>query len=539
MSVPDFETAVIDKNLRSQNNPLSKTSRTQYSADAFGLSVLETSTASAYPQNTLLWDPSPTEGMKIDFSANLDDPFNTIPPSVSGPIVSFCNQHVLNQTSSLSSFLDFPSDTRSSFPTFTSSDRGQTESFSIQSPVKDESSYRKPLANGVNPSLLCSSPVYATDTLTNSISSQRILDENSFQPYAYQIQEARREKAVNGIVKSKRKPKPTRDSPAVKAALQTLREDDDTYPTPKRGITDSIIIRNISTRRPADPEHETHTETPQATVQRRSSPLKLREGRNNSSSRDLGLKRTAVAFMIDASGRARTETKSTIDAIDLTVISRRQHSDSPFDIGDSETSSDESALDISTSQASSFGFNHSQTECAGRNKNLEYTKSHSHKSSSTSTYSLGTYAECPSVLFDRSANGGSRCMRIGVPNPMPGFSGKRANADFVSEDEITLGSEGTAQCELRKILKKKQGDEPTLNSTRNSAQHERNSKRHISFSCGDTALSNKSVDTVLSISNFSRLPVMELDTASPLVQRYKSLCCVCGSLNEQEQLVTW
>ena len=551
ISAPNSESITMNtEELSSQINPPLQLPDIQFPPDAFGPSILGSATAPAYPQHKLFWDLVHTEEVDFDFSANLEDPFNANPQSTLDLFVSSHDQHLLGQNSVLSSFSSFPNDTQN-FPPLATSNRGQINSFPKSSLLEDRSTNRKPLASGVDPSLLCSSPNHVTDTLTKSVSSQRVLDEDVLQPYAYQIQEARREKAVGSTVKRKKKQKPTTDSPAVKAALQTLREDDANRPTLRRSNTDSVIIRSANKQHLASSANRSCSNSPGDTTQRKSSHLKLGEVRNDSSVKESRLARTAVAFTIDANGRARTETKTTVVVNHPEVISRRQHGDSLSDTSNSETTSDESAVVISTSQVSSFNFNYTQSEQVRRSKNPSFIRSHSHKSSCASTYTTSTtstHADSPSGPSDGNFNSGGRSLETQIVQTRPDLARNAADADVLSEGDIVVGSEdsdGTAQFELRKILKKKKRNRPSLNGTQKNDKKQ--SRHHVGLSYGKSSSSTRSIEVFPSdpphtrnlVSNSSATPIMELKSTSLPSQRHRSIRCVCGDSKLQGQLITW
>ena len=526
-----------DLNLQINAPPL-QPSNLHFSSDTFGLSATGPATAPAYQQHKLFWDPTHTEGIDIEFSGNFEDPVNANHQSSLDPFVSSYDQHLSGQNSVLSSFLDFSNDPKENFQALTPLTREQTHSFPISSSVTDQSIHRKPLVNGVDPSLLCSSPGHVADTSTKPATSKRVLDEESLQPYAYQIQEARREKENGGSIKPKKKRKPMADSPAVKAALDTLREDQAIRPAPQRRNTDSVIIRTKSKARETDVGTEYDSNRIRAPIQRRLSPLKLENSRNDLSASESRLMRTAVAFTIDASGRARTETKIMIEDDKPTVIGQRRYCDSLPDISDSDTSSDESTLATNVGQASSFDFTYPDFGQVRRSKFSDYTKSHSHKSS-TSTYISSSYADTPSRLVDKNPEDGDGAPRIDVPRSMLKFSKQYADANAVSEAEAVLSSKGTAQFELRKILKRKKREESTEN---NKAP-----KQHISHSIGESTSPHRSVHALLPdpldahqfMSNYSTTTMVEPDPISSQSRRHDNFRCVCRNPKGQGQLITW
>lgn len=186
----------------------------------------------------------------------------------------------------------------STHPSISSSQRTITDDFRFVDDITPMASFDQSMTTfdaqttaqtlqGVDPSLLFSSP-----GRLNELNNDTTIPDDAMQPYAYQLQEARREKAYHGIGKPKRRRKPSVDSPAVKAALESLRED---VPRPilHRSMTDSAL------------PHLNHEAAKTLAAHGRSSPLKtIRRSKQKQSNR------TSIAFTIDENGRARAQATS-------------------------------------------------------------------------------------------------------------------------------------------------------------------------------------------------------------------------------------
>ena len=207
-------------------------SELQFSPDVFDFSMTGPATAPILPQHKLFWDSKPDDGLSMDFSDDLTSAFDRPNQPALDPFVS-AHHHPTGSNLTTSSFsLSFPkNDLMHSSMTTAASTFDQGNHFSTDGSKRQNSSYpTRRLAHGVDPSLLFSSPGRSLDSRDGPADSSVILDEESLQPYAYQMQEARRELASGTISKPKKKRKPDVDSPAVKAALKTLRDGDADQP---------------------------------------------------------------------------------------------------------------------------------------------------------------------------------------------------------------------------------------------------------------------------------------------------------------------
>lgn len=346
----------------------------QFSPEVFSFHNSGPATAPAFPHQKLFWDPEQShDAMSIDFTSN--DGFalgigldKSLDPFVSGPDPTTPSK----MPSTSFHGLDGSQDNLAIFPV------------SAKIPAKKFSNSRL-VANVVDPSMLFSSPGHSSD-LANIPSSQADVD-SALQPYAHQIQDAEREIKQLGSRKTRRGKGIEVDSPAVKEALATLRDEDTDRPLMRRSITDSVLqsfddkhVRAAlkerkaieNQRRMATSRHKQHD--------RRLSPYKSAQPPS---------KRTTLTLTIDPSGRAKTETK-------VVKPDTGPSSDSKMDLDsasgedDSSTSSDD--MDITMSHRQSFGFDKKR---AKRGKLTRFTldsKSHSQRSSYASTFASNSTA---------------------------------------------------------------------------------------------------------------------------------------------------
>jgi hypothetical protein len=261
--------------------------------------------------------------------------------------------------------------------------------------------------HGVDPSLLFSSPTKAVEMAQSSetdarVTDARVLHEDILQPYAYQVQEARREKAHSGVVKQKRRRKPSVDSPAVKAALEKLRESDERRPGMQRSVTDSVVQKSFL----------------RSQSNGRSSPIKQFAG-SISRPPSRSAQRTSIALTIDANGRARTETRTIPEETLLTA--------SLMDVdngSDGESSSSEG--NASDAMVTSFA----------RSFNNPFPNSHKTHRSSLAGIS---HSHHTSHASSRSNQSGSLGLLAGH------------EVASTSETETSEDGDGSAQHELRKM----------------------------------------------------------------------------------------
>lgn len=318
--------------------------------DLFNQNVDLPATAPLYPQQKLFWDNDPN-GMELDFST--DNPFATPRPQGLEPFVS---AHESNAPLQQGTFLDF--DGMLANPDYNTVNAsttldGQMSGFGL----------------GVDPSLLFTSSNAAATSL------QAPVENESLQPYAYQMQEARREQAYAGISKAKRRRKPSVDSPAVVAALETLR-DKSGRPNIRRSVTDTYVPRSGRSSSSSSRAGTSHGG--------RSSPLKQFRSETKRQHRQ------SVGLVIGSDGRARLEPVihqdrggSSRDGKDMDVDSTAYSSESE------STESDDNDDDADSHNAMVTSFSSETASGTGMPKlgRFSSTGPHSQKSSYSSLYS--------------------------------------------------------------------------------------------------------------------------------------------------------
>ena len=397
----------------------------QFSPDGFGFPMSGPATAPVYPQHRLFWDPEQGgDTMNIDFP--MDDTFTALGMEIQknlDPFVS-TSDHTNGMQFPTSPDFNLISSRNDDITTFASS------SHDISSSHKVTSARGKYAGNVVNPSLLFSSPSRAADVAAMPVVSQTIQDD-VLQPYAHQMRDAQIELEMQLARKLKRKRvNDTDDSPAVKAALLTLREDKTGRSGVERDHIDDIIeakaIARSRSRNSYGPAKE----------RRETGSRSLQKQRSLSRAHDSQRRPSSVTLTIDASGRAKT-----VVADDTKNMSRiAVESDSE----DSESDSSSSSAEMVISQPQSFAFPPQKQPKLGRFFNDP--KSHSQKSSYGSTLGSGSTAQVPSTRRTSS--------NLHTQHTSQAYSGA-ARVEVESEAETVIDTDddrGDAQSELKKVL---------------------------------------------------------------------------------------
>ena len=324
---------------------------------------------------------------------------------------------------------------------------------------------------GVDPSLLHSSPSRIAKEIQTTATQHKAIEEDPLQPYAYQIQNLKREQSLKGIGKMRRKQKPTSDSPAVKAALETLREDEVNHRVPRRSSpasSSSNRASSVSSR--ASPKRDV---TPWALKAKKADVAAGRSSfktRNHSfTSKNLYARRTAVSLTIDASGRARTETHP-IDDLHSTPTGSEGRSHQSMSDSDSEMTDDDSVIPLESTQLSKLSTNGPiQTQPPPSRFSASSTPfSHSHKSSSNSVFTSTSHPEGASDISEwtntatpsnlrrslskhHDISDSVRRLRQLLPSQTKTEEHSKGDADTAMDCEDDFS--GTAQHELKKVLK--------------------------------------------------------------------------------------
>ncbi|MCJ1408359.1 hypothetical protein MMC19_002434 [Ptychographa xylographoides] len=513
MSAPMFpKQSSMDSSVMHAEPSSHQFSTFEFSPEVFEFSMSGPATAPAFPQQRLFWDPKQDEGMNMDFSSEYPDPFDTPRQPPLNPYVSSHDHASTLEHPTSTSFLDFRED--EGHPTsmsIVSSCFGQPSFVTTAGSVNDNQNRLKPSSDSVNPNLLFSSPGRAVEPLGGPIVSKLTIDKDSLQPYAYQIQEAKREKALESVGKPKKKRKPDSDSPAVKAAIETLRGEEIGRTNIRRRFTDSASLSSNKESKYVSGSSVTHSRVTSSSI-RRSSPVK--EPQKSPNHRPLC--RTALALTIDSAGRARTEARAV-------VTSKPAGRDA---MSDSDTSSVESYEIMSTSQNPSFSFADEGPQRSKSNHFRANSGSHSSQSSHSSVQTSSSFAVGLHPVADRK-----------------GF--KDIAEDSPSDAETIVESEdgdGTAQHELRKLLMDRQD---TRRSNRAALAK---SKKHSYSPLGTSAAwhnggGNASASNMQDFSGTSPTTISDPDLAYQGIittgTTSNSIRCVCHNNVDDGQMIAW
>ena len=478
----------------------------ELSPDIFGYNFAAPATAPAYPQHKLFWEPDTHDGMNIDFP-DIPNPFDTPRQSGLDPFISNHPSSSTSQAEVQSSFLDFP-DVKNP-----SSSLVQSGLASKAYQALNNRASARQFHTGVDPSLLFSSPGKFSEPLDGSIASARVLDEESLQPYAYQVQEARREKAYSGVMKQKKRRKPSVDSPAVKAALETLREDGDTRPPIRRSMTDSVVSR--ASRDSAGSKS--------GSAHGRSSPLKRgHDSRNNSRKVK---HRTSIALTIDENGRARAETRIIQDtgpAADENCMDV----DSESETSSSGSSTDDSQDPILTSFA--------QPAPGPKWGRFNNSAPHSQKSSYASFYSANSYQDGQLTLPEikqrsiSSVTQGNSNRLFGTAPLQSLRESAVVGDDEASEAETVVDPDDendNARNELRKVLQDRRKGESSRPTHHLYSPHKLNT---AVFPNNDSHFMGSSPTTLT-----------DPDLATPTSSLSDSIRCLCHVNHDDGQMIQW
>ena len=414
----------------------------QFSPDGFTFPMSGPATAPVYPQHKLFWD-SEQSGGGMNMEMSLDDTFTAFDNGNSRNLDPFVsdNEH--------GSMLPFTTS-----PAFNTVDPSVSISRPIHEPIPNHtdlpsstaimtqgSSSIKHRGTLVNPSLLFSSPSRASEAKEMPSCSNTALDD-VLQPYAQQIRDAQIEKDLKSRKQKRKRPPEYGDSPAVKAAIESLREDNTDSTKSSPVVADSFFGalpigvthagQDVPVRKRLTPDNHYRRRDSQGTLHRRKSDK-------------VTAKRTAVTLEIDASGRAATQMSVVKEAngnnIDVDVES---------DSSDSSSVSSEGRMVIS--RQPSFSRPRSRQKQARKARFADEPYSHSQKPSNAST-SISTNPGCVvprlrgthSTKYPDLAKVRTQSLPTFVPHD-----------DNVSEAETECDWEedtGDAQSELRKVVR--------------------------------------------------------------------------------------
>lgn len=443
----------------------------QFSPDGFAFSTSGPATAPVYPQHKLFWDPDQnTDGMHIDFPN--DDPFTFGLGAQKGldPFVSNSEQTV-SQLPSSSTFDDFNPRGSDMTDVVMSIDLETVHQpdFLPASGLMIKGSSAKFPGKGVNPSLLFSSP----GALPAQPATTQVHHNDALQPYAHQIRDAQLENEQNLNRKSKKRRKPQVDSPAVKAALKVLREDNDLM------SDDEISTDNI-----AGLSYDSRSRTSRSL---HSSEIPKRKSRRRrTSTRCLAIakpkKRPVVTLTIDADGRAKTEAKTVYDD-DASSSNAQIEMDSASE--ESETSSSSGSTVMIISQPQSFSLPTQKHQNPKLARFATDSKTHSQKSSYASTLASSKTANsmpvpdglnprritrlAPEIDVRKRSHSKTTLNRVPssttISEDMDSPRGNDGGLEIENGSETALTSDddkGDAQFELKKIVRNRAHDRAVI-----------------------------------------------------------------------------
>ena len=328
-------------------------------------------TAPVYPQNKLFWDPNQhQDGMSMDFTA--DDTFSdAFGLGLSKSTNSFISgDDAMTMTQITSSSFDVDNIMGMAMPSNASS---ATQTNYLSSAGLISGSQSKYGASVVNPSLLFSSPSRAPDQAKIDLVPQTSQNEN-LRPYAHQIMDAQRERESSRSRKSKRRKGPESDSPAVKAALEVLRDEEKDRLSVQKSFKDSMNAKM--------PRGSTQTKRVSFEPSKRETPSISHGGDRHTQLQELAQRtsnRTSVELTIGPDGRAKTQTKVVATQAPRTAM------DMDSDSGDTESLSSDDETNMVLSQPSSFAYPSQKPYKMKASRFAGGTNAHSQKSSYTST----------------------------------------------------------------------------------------------------------------------------------------------------------
>ena len=536
----------------------------QFSPDGLGFPLSGSATAPIYPQQKLFWDPNQNaDGMNLDFSA--EDPF-TLSFGLGAhkgldPFVSLGEQTTESPPPPAASFDGFDprsshvADVAMSIDLDSAHQAGFLPSSGLM--TRGTSSTRFP-GKGVNPSLLFGSP----GRFPAPTASAPVHHNDTLQPYAHQIGDARMENELGANRKAKKRRKPAEDSPAVTAALQTLRDDNDRHSDASESATDRATV------------HSRKPRSKNSRVSVRSSEIFKKSARaSHGGVHRPGMarppkRRPVVTLTIDSHGRAKTETKTVCDH-DGSSSDARMELDATSD--DSETTSSGSTVMI-PSRPQSFGL----PKHTNRNPKLARfstdSKTHSQRSSYASTLASGKNANILPVPEDRHPRRvtGHASNIDGPGRPQPTDSINRASSsttisedlnwrrdhdrglDGESEAETVITSDddrGNAQYELKKIMRNRVHDRAAIRARLNNGQtgeardHDSHPEQMPSRGHGGSRTANNGRAHTL-YDSVSPTTITDPDLATPSTGREshasETTRCVCHtSENGGELMILW
>ena len=497
----------------------------QFSPEGLGFQTSGPATAPVYPQNKLFWDPEQTGDIThLDFP--MDDAFaafgmqkNLDPFSLSHESSTF--QFPTSPAFNLVSRAD-------DAPPFTSSEVDA----STRTTAPTKMTRKASRGNGVDPSLLFSSPGRNAEASSMPSTSQEIQDDNLL-PYAHQLRDAQMELEMQMARKSKRKRGAETDSPAVQAALQTLRDD---HAGVVRDLADDISSTS-STKRPSSRTSARSRENPlneHRTLHKQRSKSRLQLYQSEVPPH----RRTSVTLTIDATGRAKTEAK---------VLANSGKSTSQIEVdSDEESDSNSSSSEdkMVTSQNPSFAsFPRRKEKLPKLGHFTHNASSHSHKSSYASTTGTNNTFRTASESFSRRPSS-SLINRSSAQQRHPRVSFHQQDKDEEESEAGTIvesdNDKGDAQSALKKVIQshRKEGSARSTGSVSRNPYLPQPGPPHPYYAADSLTPARNAYNPY---ANTSPTTITDPDLATPSSRRSNlssdSIRCLCHTSDDDGQLM--
>lgn len=522
----------------------------RFSPQAFDFPPSGAASSPGFPQNKLFWNPDQSkEAMNLDFP--IDDPFsvNNSPKGLD-PFTADCQG---SQFLASVSFNDFS--TKSGQITDTSMlldlDLDHQVEFLPSSGILSEcKSFTKVLGKGVNPSLLFSSP----SRLPSPSLSAGLCRSDALQPYAQQVREAQLENQLNRERRAKKRRKPEVDSPAVKVALQALRDEQEQEQDLSPDVNETAADRALELlRRPQSQRSRVSFQSSKGPARVINSNLHRPETSRISRPRK---KRPVVTLTIDAEGRAKTETKVVCDD-DIDESSPHSRMDMDSDSEDSETTTSSGSTIMLLSRPQSFSLSNESY----RKPELPRISANAKRQSQMSSYSSNLTKDSkimedtkrpsgvPGVDIHTRSYPMKGLRRASSPATISGGRGHRGRiaADGESDPETLFSSDddkGGAQYELKKILQERARDRAVMLS---GLKNDHTRDDHVYVSHGDIMQQQYSASSDRrrasdAYENTSQTTITDPGSATPSTgtEGYETTRCVCKhSEIEGELMILW
>lgn len=521
----------------------------RFSPHAFDFPPPGTASSPGFPQQKLFWNPDQSkEAMNLGFS--IDDPFSV--SNCPKGLDPFTADSQGSQFLASASFNEFS--TKSGQTTDTSLlldlDLAAHVDFLPSSGILGEgNSFPKALGKGVNPSLLFSSP----SRLPSPSLSAGLCRSDALEPYAQQVREAQLESQLSRERRAKKRRKPEVDSPAVRVALQALRDEQEQEQDQSPDIHETAADRALELlRRPQSQRSRVSFQSSKGPAHvRYSGPHRLETSRISRPRK----KRPVVTLTIDAEGRAKTETKVVCDD-DIEESSPSSRMDMDSDSEDSETTTSSGSTIMLLSRPQSFSFtnaSHRKLEPPRISTDAKrQPQMSSHSSHLTKISKIMEDTKRPSGVPGVDVHGSSYTMkglrRASSLATLPGGRGHRGRiaADCESDPETLLSSDddkGDAQYELKKIMQERARDRGVM---RSGLKNDHTRDVHACVSHGDLMQKQYSASDRRRASdayeNTSPTTITDFGSETPSTgtEGYETTRCVCQhSEIEGELMILW